>query len=72
VYVDSTAVFTKTSGTIYGKDAAEGLKNTASADNYGHAVYVNAGSPLKRDNTAGPGAGLVWDPVTPANNTGWE
>ena len=55
-YVSGT--FTKESGgTIYGSDASDSLKNTASGDAYGHAAYVESGS-KKRNSTAGPGVTL--------------
>jgi hypothetical protein len=55
-YVDGT--FTKESGgTIYGSDASGALKNTASSDARGHAVYVESGG-KKRNSTAGPGVTL--------------
>jgi hypothetical protein len=72
VYVGGS--FGKTSGgTIYGKVKENGttedsdLQNTASSDNYGHAVFVNSGS-KKRNTTAGPTVNLNstwtsgWDP----------
>jgi uncharacterized repeat protein (TIGR02543 family) len=57
VYV-SSGTFTKQSGgTIYGSDASNTLKNTASSSSYGHAVYVDSGS-KKRNTTAGEGITL--------------
>jgi hypothetical protein len=51
--------FTKSGGgTIYGSDAEAALRNTASGDSYGHAVYAGA-SPVKiRNATVGPDADL--------------
>jgi hypothetical protein len=54
VYVVNDGTFTKQTGAvIYGSDAEDGLKNTATNDSsYGHAVYV-ASSPAKiRSTTA--------------------
>jgi hypothetical protein len=49
---------TGNSGVIYGNDEPEGLKNTASNDDSGHAVYVGGSSPKVRNLTAGPGDNL--------------
>jgi hypothetical protein len=67
--------FNKTGGTIHGKDAtgndAAGLplKNTASGDTQGHAVYHNGGAAGSkyRDNTAGPAIDMSTSP-----SVGWE
>jgi uncharacterized repeat protein (TIGR02543 family) len=72
VYVNYSGTFTKQSGgTIYGSNAGDALKNTAtSGDSYGHAVYVNT-SPVKRRNTtAGVGVTLHSSIAGPAG--GWE
>jgi predicted outer membrane repeat protein len=61
-----------TGGTIYGDKKADltpeapELQNTTGGN--GHAVYVDGGSPLKRNSTAGTGIAL--DKSIPA--TGWE
>jgi hypothetical protein len=49
--------FTKQGGIIYGSDADGGLRNTASNNNKGHAVYVYP-SGTKRNTTAGEGVTL--------------
>jgi hypothetical protein len=65
----ATGTFTKQGGgTIYGSDASDALKNTAtSGNNYGHAVYVY-GSPAKKRNTTA-GLGVTLDSGTAG---GWE
>ena len=64
VYIgDSDGTFTKsTGGVVYGSDAADGLKNSASSGN-GHAVYRNTGS--KKRNGTIP-AGMTFDSTTDA------
>ncbi|MDR1178069.1 MAG: hypothetical protein LBK64_04505, partial [Spirochaetaceae bacterium] len=63
VYVAGVgAIFTKTGGTIYGGEEAEGLKNTAGT---GPAVYLNFGK--KRDTTADENVNLY-----AAYNDGWS
>jgi hypothetical protein len=66
--------FTKQSGgTIYGSDADIALKNTASGNGEGHAVYVRDSllAPTKiRDTTAGPGVTL--DSTVSGAAGGWE
>lgn len=47
-----------TGGTIYGKDAEEGLKNKAYSDKKGHAVYMDYNGEYYRDLTVGPDIGL--------------
>jgi hypothetical protein len=71
VYVHYDGTFTKQSGgTIYGSDAEDALKNTAdSGDDYGHAVYVWAGS-KKRNSTAG--VGVTLDSRVDGSAGGWE
>jgi uncharacterized protein YjdB len=52
VYV-SGGTFKKSGGIIYGSyESDSSLKNTASSDTYGHAVYVNSSPVKKRDTTA--------------------
>ena len=52
VYTKSEGIsFTKSGGIIYGSNAAFGLSNKASSDNYGHAVFSDNGR--KRNTTAG-------------------
>jgi hypothetical protein len=47
VYVYSNGTFIKqTGGVIYGSNASNVLKNTASGGGYGHAVYISS-SPAK-------------------------
>jgi hypothetical protein len=61
VYVHDNSSFTKTGNSvIYGNDASNELKNTAGADDKGHAVYVKAAdnSTKKRDKTADKGDNL--------------
>jgi hypothetical protein len=70
VYVDSSGTFTKQSGgTIYGSSASDTLKNTATSDSYGHAVYVSSGS-KKRNSTAGTSVTL--DSTKTGSAGGWE
>jgi parallel beta-helix repeat protein len=70
VYVDSSGTFTKQSGgTIYGADASNTLKNSATnGDSYGHAVYVGGGK--KRNTTAG--FGVTLDSSKSGAEGGWE
>ena len=69
VYV-SSGTFTKQSGgTIYGSDASNTLKNTASSSSYGHAVYVDSGS-KKRNTTAGEG--ITLNSSLSGSAGGWE
>ena len=66
VYVDSSGTFTKESGgTIYGTDASDSLKNTAT---YGYAAYVSSGE--RRNSTAGEGVTL--DSSVSSEAGGWE
>jgi uncharacterized repeat protein (TIGR02543 family) len=59
VYVIGAAgSFVKSSGTIYGSNADTVLKNTASSDAYGHAVYYIDSSAKMRNTTAGTGVTL--------------
>jgi uncharacterized repeat protein (TIGR02543 family) len=69
VYVANNGTFTKESGgTIYGSNAEDALKNTASGGNaYGHAVYVDGGK--RRNSTAG--AGVTLDSSLDGNAGGW-
>jgi hypothetical protein len=70
VMADSGGAFAKQSGgVIYGSNASDSLKNTASDDGYGHAVYVESGS-KKRDSAAGTGVAL--DSATSGAAGGWE
>jgi hypothetical protein len=71
VYVYGNATFTKQAGgIIYGSNETDStLKNTASGDDYGHAVYVESGSKL-RNNTAG--SGVTLDSATSGSAGGWE
>jgi D-alanine-D-alanine ligase-like ATP-grasp enzyme len=63
--------FTKQSGgIIYGSDANSSLKNTASSDSYGHAVYVDSSPAKKRNSTAGEGVTL--DGTKTGSEGGWE
>jgi hypothetical protein len=66
----ASGTFTKQSGgIIYGSDESSSLKNTASSDSYGHAVYVSSGS-KKRNSTAG--VGVTMDSMTTGTDGGWE
>ena len=66
VYVGSSGTFTKESGgTIYGMDASDSLKNTAT---YGYAAYVSSGE--RRNSTAGEGVTL--DSSVSSEAGGWE
>ena len=59
VFVDSTSTFTKQAGgVIYGSNASTGLKNTATGDSYGHAVYVGSYPAKWRNTTVGAGVTL--------------
>jgi uncharacterized repeat protein (TIGR02543 family) len=71
VYVYGNATFTKQAGgIIYGSNETDStLKNAATGDNYGHAVYVESGSKL-RNNTAG--SGVTLDSATSGSAGGWE
>jgi hypothetical protein len=70
VYV-SSGTFTKQSdGIIYGSNASNALKNTATrGDNYGHAIYVD--SPVKKRNTTA-GVGVALDSEVSGSAGGWE
>jgi parallel beta-helix repeat protein len=72
VYVYSSGTFTKqVGGVVYGSDANEGLKNTATdGDSYGHAVYVNSSPAKLRNTTAGYGGTL--DSAISGSAGGWE
>jgi uncharacterized repeat protein (TIGR02543 family) len=62
--------FTKSSnGTIYGSNASNALKNTASRNTNGYAVYIAGGTQL-RDTTAGTGVTL--DNTKSGSAGGWE
>jgi hypothetical protein len=50
VYVGSGGSFTRTGGIIYGGTAGDDIKNTASSDGHGHALY-DAGSGTATDST---------------------
>ncbi|MDR1219934.1 MAG: InlB B-repeat-containing protein [Treponema sp.] len=70
VYVTSTGTFAKQSGgTIYGSNASDALKNTASSDSYGQAVYVNSSPAKIRNATAGNGVTL--DSAKDGTAGGW-
>jgi hypothetical protein len=66
VAVGHDTPFTKTGGVIYGSDADNDFKNTATNDN-GHAVYMEDSSPKKRNSTA-------WenDDMSSPSGSGWE
>jgi hypothetical protein len=66
------AIFTKNGGgTIYGLDASDTLKNTATGgDNYGHAVCVDSSSAKKRNATADTGVNMNSNYAGAAG--GWE
>jgi hypothetical protein len=65
----SGGTFTKQSGgTIYGSDASALLKNTASSDSYGHAVYIYDDSRNKKRNTTA-GVGVT---LNSGSSSGWE
>jgi hypothetical protein len=69
IYIPAT--FTKKKGgTIYGSNADSTLKNTASGDNNGHAVYVDGQPSKKRDKTAG--VGVKMDSTKDGSAWGWE
>jgi uncharacterized repeat protein (TIGR02543 family) len=72
VFVDSSGTFTKQSGgTIYGSNASDTLKNTAtSGDDYGHAVYVS-GSPSKLRNSTAD-SGVTLNSAVSGDAGGWE
>jgi uncharacterized repeat protein (TIGR02543 family) len=70
VFVDGGTFAKQSGGTIYGSNASDSLKNTAtSGDSYGHAVYVSSGS-KKRNSTAG--AGVALDSAAIGTAGGWE
>jgi uncharacterized repeat protein (TIGR02543 family) len=70
VYVGSGTFSKDVRATIYGSNARDALKNTASqGDSYGHAVYVSSGG-KKRNTTAGWGVAL--DSVKSGVVGGWE
>jgi hypothetical protein len=60
----------QSSGVIYGSNASGDLKNTASSDSYGHAVYVD-GSPAKKRN-ATAGSGVTLNSGISGSSGGWE
>jgi uncharacterized repeat protein (TIGR02543 family) len=71
-YISSSGTFTKKAGgVIYGSNAGDGLKNTATEGyTYGHAVYIDS-SPIKiRNATADSGVAL--DGATSGATGGWE
>jgi hypothetical protein len=72
VYVDSSGTFTKQSGgVIYGSNASDGLKNTATQGySYGHTVYIDS-SPVKIRN-ATAGSGVILDGAASGAAGGWE
>jgi uncharacterized repeat protein (TIGR02543 family) len=68
VHVNQGNLNKQAGGTIYGSNASDSnLKNIATGDDYGHAVYVNS-SPVKKRNTT------VGSEVTLNSSTegGWE
>jgi uncharacterized repeat protein (TIGR02543 family) len=69
VYVYN-GTFTKSGGTIYGSNAEDGFKNTAtSGDSYGHAVYINSSPAEIRNITAG--SGVTLDSAVSGPAGGW-
>jgi uncharacterized repeat protein (TIGR02543 family) len=72
MYVYSTGTFTKQAGgVIYGANASDSLKNTATSGNdYGHAVYVDSSPAKKRNTTAG--TGVMLDSTKDGTAGGWE
>jgi hypothetical protein len=74
VYVYQNGTFTKQSdGIVYGSDASEGLKNTATnGDDYGHAVYVYISSSSNRKRNATAGVGITLDSTVSGADGGWE
>jgi hypothetical protein len=73
VYVSGNSTLTKQSGgTIYGSNASDTLKNTATyGDSYGHAVYVYADSGSKLRNTTAD-SGITLDSTVSGAIGGWE
>jgi hypothetical protein len=68
VYVNSGTFIKESSGTIYGSDASDSLKNTASSgDDYGHAVFSGGN---KRNSTAG--ADVTLNSSLSGSSGGWE
>jgi hypothetical protein len=68
VYVNSGTFIKESGGTIYGSDASDSLKNTASSgDNYGHAVFSEGN---KRNSTAG--ADVTLNSSLSGSSGGWE
>jgi hypothetical protein len=72
VYVGGSGTFIKQAGgIIYGSDAGNTLKNTATrGDYYGHAVYIDKSPSKKRNSTAGSGGTL--DSRLNGSAGGWE
>jgi hypothetical protein len=69
----NSGIFIKTGGTIYGDgdnvpNNGNATDNTAGKLNGGNAVSIYSGT-KKRNDTAGPGIGLVYDPP---DITGWD
>jgi hypothetical protein len=69
VYVYSGTFTKETGGVIYGSDSSASLRNTASSNTYGHAVYVYSSS-KKRNSTAGSSVAL--DSSISGVSGGWE
>jgi uncharacterized repeat protein (TIGR02543 family) len=71
VYISGGTFTKQAGGTIYGSNASDTLKNTATyGSNYGHAVYVD-GSPEKlRNNTAD--LGVTLNSAISGSAGGWE
>jgi uncharacterized repeat protein (TIGR02543 family) len=67
---DSGTFIKQSGGVIYGSDASASLKNTASSDSNGHAVYVNSSPAKRRDSTAGEGDTL--NSLVSGSSGGWE
>jgi hypothetical protein len=71
VYVYGGMFVKQSSGIIYGSNASDTLKNTATNGNsYGHAVFVDS-SPAKIRNTTA-GAGVTLDSGVRGSSGGWE
>jgi hypothetical protein len=69
VYVNRGTFIKQAGGTIYGSNADDDLKNIASGDSYGHAVYVSSSS-AKRNSTAG--SSVTLDSGVSGSAGGWE
>jgi hypothetical protein len=70
VRIEVIGKFTKQSGgIIYGSNGGS-LKNTASSDSYGHAVYVPVVPSKMRNRTAG--VGVTMDSAKSGSEGGWE